>query len=222
MLEGAVAVLVDAVYLKAPWATPFDPNATARAPFHVSPTSTVSVQMMSTPGFFDAAVLGNPAVDSLELPYVGGHLSALVLMPPLGDLRAFETTLTPVLLGRIVAGLARLRAEVDLPRFTFGTALSMKRVLSAMGMRQAFSDNADFSNLSPMSVKVSFVVHEAWVKVMEKGTEAAAASAAGIGPTAVAPPRERLVFDHPFLFLVRDNATGAILFEAQVTNPAIQ
>jgi serpin B len=215
-------VLVDAVYLKAPWATPFDPNATAQAPFHVSPTSTVSVQMMSTPGSFDVAVRGTPAVDAVELPYVGGHLSALVLMPPLGDLRAFEATLTPALVGRTVAGLARLRAEVDLPRFSFGTALSMKQALSAMGMGQAFNDNADFSNLSPMPVRLSFVVHEAWVKVMEKGTEAAAASAAGIGPTAIAAPRERLVFDHPFLFLVRDNATGAILFEAQVTNPAIE
>ena len=155
MLQSAVAVLVDAVYLKAPWATPFDPNATAQAPFHVSPTSTVSVQMMSTPGTFEVAVLGTPAVDAVELPYVGGHLSALVLMPPLGDLRAFEATLTPALLGRTVAGLDRLRAEIDLPRFSFGTALSMKRALSAMGMGQAFSDNADFSNLSPMPVKLS-------------------------------------------------------------------
>jgi len=180
------------------------------------------VQMMSTPGLFDVSVLGSPAVDAAELPYVGGHLSALVLMPPLGGLRHFEAGLTPAALHGIISGLAPMWAEVDLPRFTFGTALSLNQVLSAMGMGQAFSNNADFSNLSPVPVKVSFVLHEAWVKVMEKGTEAAAASAGGIGPTAVAPPGERLVFDHPFLFLVRDNATGAILFEAQVTNPAVQ
>jgi serpin B len=90
-----------------------------------------------------------------------------------------------------------------------------------MGMSQAFSSEADFAALSARPLELSFVVHDAQMNVSEKGTEASAATGGGLAPTAMpAPPPVTIVFDHPFLFLVRDNATGAVIFEAQVSNPA--
>jgi serpin B len=90
-----------------------------------------------------------------------------------------------------------------------------------MGMGQAFSLEADFAPLSPRPLELSFVVHDAQMNVSEKGTEASAATGGGLTPTAMpAPPPVTIVFDHPFLFLVRDNATGTVIFEAQVNNPS--
>ncbi len=94
-------------------------------------------------------------------------------------------------------------------------------MLSGLGIGQAFSPEADFAPLSPRPLELSFVVHDAQMNVNEKGTEASAATGGGLTPTAMpAPPPVTIVFDHPFLFLVRDNATGTVIFEAQVSDPS--
>jgi serpin B len=220
-LQDVVAVLVDAVYMSAPWATPFDPSATAPAPFHAAPGQTETVHMMSTPEQFEGPVSASPALDVAELAYKGAQLSALVLMPPVGQLGHFERVLTPGGLDQVVAGLHSQPALVELPRFGFSSDLRLNNVLSAMGMYQAFSRTADFSNVSPKPLRLSFVVHDAQIKVAEKGTEASAATGAGFAPTAVrSGPRTTVIFNHPFLFVVRDDSSGVVLFEAQVTNPA--
>ncbi|HYA45062.1 MAG TPA: serpin family protein, partial [Acidimicrobiales bacterium] len=223
-MEQVVAVLVDAVYFEAPWATAFDQPLTAPAPFHVSSARTVSVPMMTTadPLNLAAAAFATPALDAVELPYRGQRLDALVLMPPLGQLASFEATLSPSRLNQITSGLMEKAVKLELPRFTLTTGLRLNGILSAMGMAQAFSDQADFSNLSPPppGLKLAWVMQKAQVKVTEQGTEASAASGGGLMPTAVAPLSPlRIVVNHPFLFLVRDEATGCILFEAQVTDP---
>jgi serpin B len=219
-LERVVAVLVDAVYMDAPWATPFDASLTAPAPFHLSASTTEQVPTMVTPSLFQAPASSGPGLDAVELAYRGHDLSALVLMPPEGQLSSFEKSLSVARLARIVGGLRLQPVEVNLPKFSLHTALTLNAVLSAMGMEQAFTNSADFSNLSPQPLELSFVVHDAQIEVTEKGTEASAGTAGGAEPTAVErrPPLE-LFFDHPFLFLVRDDVTGALLFEAQVDNP---
>lgn len=219
-LRNVVAVLVDAVYMDAPWATPFNPSLTVPAPFHVSAAHTEQVPMMSTTTALVVPASATVSLDAAELPYEGKHLSALVLMPPVGQLGSFIARLTPAELAGIVADLRQQRAHIQLPRFTLGTDLILNGVLSAMGMGQAFSREADFSKLSPKSLQLAFVVHDAQMDVTERGTEASAASGAGVAPTAVAPlPALSITFNHPFVFLVRDDATGAVLFEAEVTNP---
>jgi serpin B len=220
-LENVVAVMVDAVYMNAPWATPFDPSLTTPAPFHVSSGTTTEVPMMSTPEALDVPASATAALDAAELPYKGDDLSAVVLMPALGRLGAFEGQLSPAGLTGIVSGLLRQRADIKLPKFQFKTSLRLNQVLSDMGMSQAFTREADFAPLSPRPLELSFVVHDAQVNVSEKGTEASAATGGGLAPTAMpAPPPVSIVFNHPFLFLVRDNATGTIIFEAQVTDPS--
>jgi len=108
-----------------------------------------------------------------------------------------------------------------LPKFSVTKKLLLNDVLSTMGMHLAFSDGADFSNISPKPVKLAFVVHQAQLKVNEAGTEASAATAACLEPTAFPAHRTELDFDHPFLFIVRDVDIGAVLFEAQVANPSV-
>ncbi len=221
-LQDVVAVLVDAVYLDAPWQTPFDPSLTTPAPFHVAAGTTASVPMMSTSQPLDVPVSATAHLDAAELPYKGDDMSALVLMPPLGQLGAFESQLTPAGLSATVSALQQERADIKLPRFKLATSLRLNQVLADMGMGQAFTPEADFSPLSPRSLDLSFVVHDAQMNVSEKGTEASAATGGGLTPTAMpAPPPVTIVFDHPLLFLVRDNATGALIFEAQLTDPSL-
>ena len=220
-LQDVVAVMVDAVYMDAPWQTPFDPSLTTSAPFHVAPGSTTNVPMMSTSQPLDVPVSATADLDAAELPYKGDDMSAVVLMPPIGRLGRFESQLTPAGLSATVLALQQERADIKLPRFRLATSLRLNQVLSDMGMGQAFTPEADFSALSPRSLDLSFVDHDAQMNVSEKGTEASAATGGGLTPTAMpAPPPVTIVFDHPFLFLVRDNATGAVIFEAQLTDPS--
>lgn len=221
LLQACVAVLVDAVYFKADWQTPFDPALTAPGTFHTSGAHTVKVPFMSADDALGLPVSVSPALDALELPYKNGRFTAEVLMPRPGTLEQFVHKLTPARLAQVTKGLSVRRVALKLPRVSLADDLRLDQPLSAMGMGLAFSDDADFSNLSPRPLKVSFVVQDAQLKVTEKGTEASAASGAGLAPTAVlAPPPLSVVVDHPFLFLVRDASTGAVLFEATVTDPA--
>ena len=177
--------------------------------------------MMSAPQPLDVPVSATAALDAAELPYMGDDFSAVVLMPPLGQLGTFESQLTPAGLDATVSALHRERADIKLPKFRLETSLRLNQVLSDMGMGQAFTPAADFSPLSPRPLDLSFVVHDAQMNVSEKGTEASAATGGGLTPTAMpAPPPVTIVFDHPFVFLVRDNATGAVIFEAQLTDPS--
>ena len=220
-LVDAVAVLVDAVYFDAPWARAFAASLTAPAPFYISRAKTARVEMMSSGQGRTYAVSVSPSLEAARLGYAGGKFSALVLMPPLGQLQHFEAGLTPEELSRIVSHLQLEPAIVKLPKFSISSELSLGGALAKMGMGQAFSPSANFSNLSPEPLRLSFVVHDAQVVVSEKGTEASAATGTGIVATAV--PSEKLpelVFDHPFVLLVRDNRSGAVLFEAQVGDPA--
>jgi serpin B len=220
-LADVVAVVVDAVYLNAPWQSPFDPSLTAPAPFHAAPGATTTVKMMSTGAPLYLPVTTGPGLDAAQLAYKGGQFSALVLMPPLGQLAGFERRLSVNSLASLVAAMRAQRADVELPRFQVNSALQLKDVLSAMGMGQSFTNAADFGNISPRPLQLSFIVHDAQVDVTESGTQASAATGGGIAPTAVAArPPLRIVFDHPFLFLVRDNTSGTVLFEAQVNDPS--
>ncbi len=221
-LQDVVAVMVDAVYMNAPGRRPSIPPDHAGALLCSPPGATTNVPMMSTSQPLDVPVSATADLDAAELPYKGDDMSAVVLMPPIGQLGRFESQLSP---GRAQPrqslALQQERADIKLPRFRLATSLRLNQVLSDMGMGQAFSPEADFCCPIPRSLELSFVVHDAQMNVSEKGTEASAATGGGLTPTAMpAPPPVTIVFDHPFLFLVRDNATGAVIFEAQLTDPS--
>ena len=226
-------VLTNAIYFKGDWAAQFDVKATRDEEFRVSAAQKVRVKMMNRTGKY--ALLEQKDFQALALPYAGDALSLIVLLPRATDgLSALEASLTPDALAAHLAELAPIiraggtpKVVVGLPKFQATSAFSLKDVLVALGMRDAFDkDKADFSGMNGAgptdreALHITAVVHKAYVKVNEEGTEAAAATAvvmakrsARIGPV----PSFRA--DHPFLFLIRDNRTGMVLFLGRVTDP---
>jgi serpin B len=215
------AVLANAIYLAARWANPFTRALTAPGPFYTSAGPTVQVPFMTqTPVALSyARGSGYRAVD---LPYKHSTLSMLFVMPTPGTLASFERGLTPGSLAGLERSLAPKRLDLHVPKFHLTFDAELSPVLSALGMPVAFTDAADFSGIADhTTLKISAVEHAADLQVDEAGTVAAAATGIGLEPTAIAPmPATSLTLDHPFLAILRDDATWAILFVAQVTDPA--
>lgn len=213
-------VLVNAIYLKAPWQEPFSGEATAAADFTRLDGTRVSVPMMST------ELKGNYAEGAgwraVELPYVGGSLAMTIVVPD--DMAAFEKSLDGAKFAAIADALRPAAVDLWLPRFKTETKADLVPVLTGLGMPLAMDpDRADFSGItSDERLFISHVIHQANISVDEKGTEAAAATAVVMaGATAVAPPQAiTLRVDRPFLFAVRDTGTGAILFLGRIVDPS--
>ncbi len=214
-------LLADAVYLKASWLTPFPRRATAPAPFE-QPGGAVSVAFMNEQQTLPYA--RGAGWQALELPYGASTLSLLVLLPPAGRLAALERALDPAMLGRIVAHLTPRGVAVSLPRFQLSLLRSLNGPLEALGMRKAFSAGAEFSGISTaVPLHISAVQHAADITVAEEGTVAAAATTVGIEiESAVREAREPIRFDadRPFLFFLRDDRSGALLFAGRLSDAA--
>lgn len=212
-------VLTNAVYFKGYWKYTFDESLTREEDFWVSAGNRVKVRMMrlipNETMNFNYADVGD--VQVLELPYSGENLSMIIIVP-----KSFET-LPTLSLEEFEEIKARMKMEefneICMPEFAIEAKYSLKRVLSSMGVRTAFTEEADFSGMSSVrGLSVSDVVHQACVKVDEKGSEAAAATAVVVGVTAV---REKKVFrvDRPFVFVIQDRETGLVLFVGRVVDP---
>ncbi len=212
-------VLTNAIYFKGTWLTQFDEKKTSKVPFHVTPTSTVTVDMMTV----EAEFLSGQAegVSILELPYKGKDLSMIVLLPETTDgLKALEDRLTVENLNTWLAGLVEREQSIYFPRFETTKFFSLNGMLADMGMPSVFDPvAADLSGIDgARDLFVQTAVHKAFVKVNEEGTEAAAATGISVGETSMPMP---FTADHPFLFLIRDNVTGSILFLGRVTDPTV-
>ena len=217
-------VLVNAIYFKADWLEPFRKNGTSDQPFTLSSKEQVKVPLMTMTSHLRYFENANTQV--LSLPYKTKELSMVVVLPKdkLG-LEKVEQSLTNPTLDDWMKGLATKEVEVYLPRFKLTSDFSLNDTLSEMGMPRAFSDEAEFGRMtSEDDLKISKVLHKAFVEVEEKGTEAAAATGIVMMPTAspISPIEpEKIVFraDHPFLFFIRHNSSGAILFFGRLADP---
>ncbi len=223
LVEGVLTpatrlTLVNAIYLKAPWQTPFSAGATEEGAFTRADGSTVEVPFMST-----SASLSHASGDgwqALELPYLGGSLVLTLILPD--DLAGFERTLTPDGLAAITSSLVDTQVALALPRFGIETKAELATVLAALGMPTAFGDAADLSGITTAErLAISDVIHQANIDVDEKGTEAAAATAVVMRMTAMPTETVTVRVDRPFLFALRDVPTGAILFLGRVGDPSI-
>lgn len=213
-------VLANALFLKAHWASPFLKSMTARRPFFRAAGGSVRVPFMSqqTSQF---AFIRRADYQAVELPYLSSRLSMLIVVPS-GPLRPFEQRLSAGRVAAIDSSLHSGPLQLSMPRFHLSVHTELNRALARLGMPTAFTDAADFSQISKqISLKIQTVEHGADLKVDEAGTVAAAATGISFMPTsAPAGPVTRLVLDHPFLALIRDQATGAILFMARVADPS--
>ena len=213
-------VLTNAIYFKGTWQWEFDTSDTRDSEFKITPTNIVKTPMMNMDPdkvSFNYADTGDLQI--LELPYKGDEISMLVLLPS-ENLDAIENTLTAEKLNEYKSKMKETKLDsISLPKFEFDTKYFMNDVLSALGMPTAFSESADFSGMTgKKDLFISFVIHQAYVKVDEKGTEAAAATAVGMELTAVM-PRNVFRADHPFIFLIQDEGTGNILFFGRMVDP---
>jgi len=214
-------VLVNAIYFKGDWASQFKAEATQKQPFHVSGSQTVEASLMHQKREFGYSE--NNELQVLELPYAGDDLSMIVLLPRKTDgLAGIEAKLTAQNLAAWTGKLHRPKVEVFLPKFKMTSQFSLNDKLAALGMTDAFGDKADFSGMNgKRDLYISAVIHKAFVEVNEEGTEAAAATAVVMTLRSAPIERPAPVFraDHPFLFLIRDNASGSILFLGRIVDP---
>jgi serpin B len=169
-------------------------------------------------------MFGYAATDELqvlELPYRGQNLSMFVLLPKaVGGLAGLEKKLSVETLKGWTSDVKTQMVDVALPKFKTTSSFQLGKTLESMGMKLAFTSKADFSGMTGKPDQfISAVIHKAFVDVTEEGTEAAAAT--GVMMAGSAMPQKHPVFraDHPFLFLIRDNRTGTVLFVGRLMNP---
>jgi serpin B len=223
-LRDARLVLTNAVYFKGEWQERFRKNRTKNEDFHISLDRKIKAPMMhQRDDFRYAAVEG---FQLLQLPYGDGSLSMVILLPEkVGRLSELEEKLTAANLQKWTASLVSQEVIVYLPKFKTTSQFQLSDTLKSMGMVSVFDGGtADFSRMTGnRDLFISAVIHKAFVDVNEEGTEAAAATGVTMAVTA-APFRERKkppVFraDHPFVFLIRDDRTEAILFLGRIVDP---
>jgi serpin B len=213
-------ILVNAIYFKGNWASQFDPEDTDDGPFYPLAGDAFKASLMRQKARF--GYRGTDDIQVLELPYVGGDLSMLVLLPRERDgLPALEAALTTDNLALWTQRLHATEVQVVLPRFKLSGQFDLGETLKAMGMVDAFGA-ADFSGMTGQrDLFISAVVHKAFVDVNEEGTEAAAATAV-LMARSIPPPTPVFRADHPFLFLIRENSSGSILFLGRVVDPTAE
>lgn len=218
---NAALVLTNAIYFHADWELPFESERSELGNFYVpGQTQPQRRMMMNESGSFP--LMHGDEFDALELPYKGGKMSMLIVLPKSADgLAALESKFSESFLNHVVGGLEPAFVDVAIPKFSFSWQDSLRAPLMSMGIHRAFSAaEADFSGMDDGGhLFLSDVVHKAFVAVDEKGTEAAAATGVIMLPTAIVSPQNVFIADHPFLFLIRDQTTGAVLFIGRVCDP---
>jgi serpin B len=220
-------VLTNAIYFKGNWASQFKKSNTKDQPFHLDGGTKAEVPLMHQAGTYsygEATFGSGERAQVLALPYVGKELSMIVLLPEAGKLAALEAKLSAENLARWTAPLREQKVNVYLPRFKLemDQPLFLNEPLIALGMKDAFDDEkADFFGMQSGKevLYITAVLHKAFVDVNEEGTEAAAATGVVVGVRSA--PAKPTVFraDRPFLFLIRDNATGSVLFLGRYSGP---
>ncbi len=222
---NSVCVLLNAIYFKGVWESQFKKSATTDAPFNVSADRQVTVSLMYQHGSFRH--MAGEGFQAVSLPYKGNNLSMVVVLPNTADgLPALEKKMTDQSISAWLTGRDRQQPQkvfLYLPKFKLETGYDLTAPCEKLGMKDAFTiGRADFRGMGwPVGdLWISQIKHKAVVEVNEEGTEAAAVTAVEMATKSV---RRDPVFraDHPFLFLVRDNQSGAILFMGRMVNPGV-
>ncbi len=243
--SSTALVLTNAIYFKGAWQIPFHKEATSDQPFHAAGGADVTVPLMKSPNGTYYAYGETDDAQIVALPYKGAPLvadaanrppnapplsgpptlSMLIILPKKADgLPALEKQATATNIAKWTGSMGHQRVNLFLPRFTMTTQFELSAPLKALGMTDAFTPHADFSGICASAgdkLMISAVIHKAFIDVNEEGTEAAAATAVmmvGASARPAAPPVEFRA-DHPFLFLIRHDPTGSILFMGHVNNP---
>jgi serine protease inhibitor len=217
--DGIMMYLINAVYFKGSWTYRYDTKETKDDFFTLSDGSKSSCKMMAqkdtVPYFMQNGV------QVIDLPYGNAGFSMTVILPPPGvDIDGFVSSLTQEQWNLWTAHLEKKEVSVYMPKFRITWRESLKDVLSNMGMAVAFSDGADFTGIDRRgSLAVSDVVHVTFVQVDEEGTEAAGVTVVGVTVTSVGAGPIVMRLDRPFIYALRENQSGTILFIGKLAIP---
>ncbi len=212
-------VLTNAVYLLAPWEAPFDEDGTSPGVFYLDDGSEATADLMHL--FESLRYTAGDGWQAVELPYAGGELSMIVIVPDQGRFDEIEAELSASRLDEIAAELSGTPVDLRFPKFEFRTQTGLLPALVALGLDEAVDPSrADFSGMTTEEkLFIAAVIHEAFIAVDEEGTEAAAATAVVMAATAAPSEPVQLTVDRPFMFQIKDATTGSVLFLGRVMDP---
>lgn len=220
-------VLTNAIYFKAAWGKPFDETKTHTEDFQALSGISVSVEMMAMTSAGSGEKgekliggIGN-GFTAAELPYYGGELSMVFVMPDIGTFNEFEQSLNADKIKEITEILTTEVGTFKMPRFSYESQFSLSDTLRELGMTDAFiSSLADFSGITgARDLFITEVIHKTFISVDEKGTEAAAATAVLFSFTAIPDYIQEIILNRPFIYFIRDIKSGTILFLGRIVNP---
>ncbi len=221
--DQIVMFLINAIYFKGDWTNPFEEKATHTGDFTTQDNAKVTVNYMSKMDDYNYYAGSN--YESVRLPYGRDKMAMYVLLPNEGvDIDSFIKGLNQAELDASFTSYSKTKVQIDLPKFKLEYGIKrLNQALKNMGMGVAFSPGeANFEGIAPVSssnnLYIDFVDHKAFVEVNEKGTEAAAATVVGVGLTSM-PTYKTFNADRPFVFMIRDDRSGSILFMGKITNP---
>jgi serpin B len=214
-------VLVNAIYFKAAWSMPFDKNNTKKMNFNISSNNPVSVDYMVAENMYK--FYDDTELSAIEIPYSNNNLSMLIVMPKAYEgLGVLKNNIGIGFYNKINSQTVNQTVKLMMPKFTINSEYELSKIFKDMGMTEAFSDRADFSDMtvSPKELKISKVVHKTFIATDEAGTEAAASTAVIMRIKSAPVQVKEFKIDRPFLFVIKDNANGSILFMGNIYNPA--
>jgi serpin B len=213
-----VMLLVNAIYFKGKWSSQFDKaNTTDRSFYHSDGTSGKVPMMRQTSEF---KIFKASDFTLAEFPYGQGNFVMDVIVPDeINGINNIIPSITDNNLKGWISQLTIRKTDLSFPRFKYEYRKELKDILSDMGMTVAFTDAADFSNISDIDLLISMVLHQAFIETNEEGTEAAAATITGISTTSVPTDPSILNIDHPFLYIIRETSTNSFLFMGRVADP---
>jgi serpin B len=211
--------LINAIYFKSSWKEKFNPLETSPKTFNTAAGNAVQTSFMSATVHCNTYADGQAII--AELPYSNSKYSMVMVMPASGT--PAQSLLSSIDSAKWQTWMGKLQpnyAYIAMPKFTFSYNTDFSSTLANLGMGVAFSDQADFTRISTQGgLKITHVLHKAYIDVNEDGSEAAAATGVVVGTTAVPPI---FTFNQSFIFVIREMKTGLILFTGMVNNPAQQ
>ena len=215
-------VITNSIYFNGSWTVPFPEEDTVNHDFWKRPSESVKTDFMRVQDRFDYASLDGAQI--IRMPYVGDRLSMLVILPNDRDgIGSLESGVSAGQMTQWKQSMQSHEVSVFMPKFTMETSYSLPAYLSSLGMVDVFDDSlADLSGIAPVEpngLYVSEAIHKAYVDVNEVGTEAAAITAVVLDLTSAQPPPPMFIANHPFIFIIQDDESGAILFMGRLSDP---
>jgi serine protease inhibitor len=219
---STVMYLINALYLKAPWSSPFSATETRPDTFTTDAGKAIIVSMMSQEGTFSYAK--TDTLEVIRLPYGAQKMSMYIVLPAkTSSLKALLSGLNAARWNALLQNLKPQHGSIQLPKFTVTYEADLKPVLTALGMGQAFDPlRATFAGIvQHPHVFVSEAKQKAIIKVDENGTVAAAVTSIGVSPTVAMENLFTMVVNRPFFCAIRDDVTGTLLFMGSIVNPSL-